>query len=281
MVEYLGRVFADRDVPWHYPWLYFAATVPAGLHALGAIGVIQGWKNRRADQFPLLLLATIVAFLVLFSTRVPIYDGERLFLHVFPAWSLLIGLGFGWLWNHLRAGPASRVALTVFLVAQGYGVVALHPFGLSYYSGLVGGLPGAKRLGLELTYWNDAVDQVLLDQLARMARPGDSAALVPTLYPGQGTLTTNRALARRGVILADEQQAGHAEWLVVSRRTAYWRPEIKDRLRRGAGRMVSSRSRQGVWLSALWRFPAAQAPVPTGPDLFQAIAPQSRPPAGP
>ena len=48
-------------------------------------------------------------------------------------------------------------------------MVALHPFGLSYYNGLVGGLPGAERLGLELTYWNDPVDQVLLDQLAREA----------------------------------------------------------------------------------------------------------------
>ena len=49
------------------------------------------------------------------------------------------------------------------------GVVATYPFGLSYYNLLVGGLPGAERLGLELTYWSDAVDDVLLDRLARDA----------------------------------------------------------------------------------------------------------------
>ncbi len=121
---------------------------------------------------------------------------------------------------------------------------------------MVGGLPGAEWLGLELTYWNDPVDQVLLDRLAREAMPGASAALVPTLYPGQGILTTNRALARREVILKDEGEATRAEWIVLSRRTAYWRPEIRERLLRGGGREVATRTRQGVWLSALWHFPS-------------------------
>ena len=174
-----------------------------------------------------------MVFLGLFSTRVPVYDGERLFLHVFPAWALLIGFGFGWLWDHRLPTPRRRIALGAFLLAQSFGLVALHPFGLSYYNGLVGGLPGAERLGLELTYWNDPVDQVLLDRLAREATPGASAALVPTLYPGQGILTTNRALARRGIILQDEEEATRAEWIVLSRRTAYWRPEIRERLLRG------------------------------------------------
>ena len=233
MVQYFGQVVADRDVPWHYPWFYFAATVPVGLLALGAVGIVRGWKNRRADPFPLLLAGTIVVFLVIFSTRVPVYDGERLFLHVFPAWAMLIGLGFGWLWEQRLTSHRGRAALCGLPGRSVYGVIALHPFGLSYYNGLVGGLPGAERLGLELTYWNDPVDQVLLDQLARDAQPGASAALVPTLYPGQGILTTNAHWHGANIILSDEQEGARAEWLVVSRRTAYWRPEIKERLRDG------------------------------------------------
>jgi 4-amino-4-deoxy-L-arabinose transferase-like glycosyltransferase len=262
MVQYFGHVVADHDVPWHYPWFYFAATVPIGLLALGAVGIILGWRNCRADPFPLLLAATIVVFLVIFSTQVPVYDGERLFLHVFPAWALMAGLGFGWLWQQRLTSPLGRAALTVFLVVQYHGVIMLHPFELSYYNVLVGGLPGAERLGLELTYWNDPVDQVLLDRLAREAKGGASAALVPTLYPGQGILTTNRALARRNMILSDEQEGTKAEWLVVSRRTAYWRPAIKERLRRGEGQQVAMRTRQGVWLAALWHFPPPKLPQP-------------------
>ena len=263
-VQYFGQVIADRDVPWHYPWFYFAVTVPLGLQLLGAIGVAEGWKNRRADPFPLLLGATILAFLLLFSTRVPIYDGERLFLHVFPAWSILIGLGFGTLWNHPRVAVVRsryRIILAGFLLVQMYGTASLHPFGLSYYNGLTGGLAGAERLGLELTYWNDAVDQVLLDRLAREGQPNATAALVPTLYPLQGVLTTNRALARAGIILQDENEGQRAEWVVLSRRTAYWGgPQIEARIRQGKGQRIATRSRQGVWLSALWHFP------PVAPD---------------
>jgi 4-amino-4-deoxy-L-arabinose transferase-like glycosyltransferase len=255
MVQYFGRIYADRDVPWHYPWVYFMSTVPVGLLALAAVGITRAIKERRSDTRPLLLTGTILLFLTIFSTRVPVYDGERLFLHVFPALALLIGLGFGWLWNQEALGRRGRAALSIFMVVQFYGVVSLHPFGLSYYNALVGGLRGAERLGLELTYWNDPVDQVLLDQLARDARPGASAALVPTLYPGQGILTTNRALARRKIILGDEQEATRAEWVVASRRMAYWRPDIRDRLAAGSGEPVAVRTREGVWLSAIWHFP--------------------------
>jgi hypothetical protein len=118
---------------------------------------------------------------------------------------------------------------------------------------------------LELTYWNDAVDQVLLDRLAHDAHPRATAALVPSLYPGQGIITTNRALARREIVLRDQQAAGDAEWIVLSRRTAYWPADLRERLRRGEGRLVATRSRQSVWLSALWHFPRMQAHTAISP----------------
>jgi 4-amino-4-deoxy-L-arabinose transferase-like glycosyltransferase len=280
MVQYFGRVIADRDVPWHYPWLYFVVTVPLGLQLLGVIGIARAWRNHSADAFPLLLAGTIAVFLILFSTRVPIYDGERLFLHVFPAWSLLIGLGFQTLWNHFQNASVRfrfRIILCCFLLAQGYGTVLLHPFGLSFYNGLTGGLSGAERLGLELTYWNDAVDTVLLDRLAREGQSGSTAALVPTLYAQQGILTTNRALAKAGIILQDEHEGTRAEWVVLSRRTAYWRPEITERLERGEGQRIAVRSRQGTWLSALWHFPPARSQPVNDPRSRGSLNPDMYP----
>jgi 4-amino-4-deoxy-L-arabinose transferase-like glycosyltransferase len=257
LVEYFGQVMADRDVPWHYPWVYFAVTVPIGLQLLGIYGLVSGWRHRRVDRFPWLLAATIVAFLGLFSTRIPIYDGERLFLHVFPAWAMLIGLGFGRLWQLLRTVRWGRYFLTGLMVAQCYGALVLHPFGLSYYNMLTGGLPGAQKLGLELTYWSDAVDRVLLNRLTAEIVPGATAALVPTLYPGQGILTTTGGMVRRDVVLQDDEAAIESEWVVVSRRRAYWKPELAARLESGLGKQIFTRKRQGVWLSALWHFPRA------------------------
>ena len=261
-VEYFGRVLADRDVPWHYPWFYFAVTVPIGLHLLGVIGLASSWEKRPGDRFAWLLAATIGVFLSLFSTRVPVYDGERLFLHVFPAWAMLAGLGVGRLWQRWARNRAGRLLLVGLLMAQGYGVIATHPFGLSYYNLLTGGLAGAEKLGLELTYWSDAVDRVLLDRLAAETRPGATAALAPTLYPGQGILTTTASLVRRDVILGDDDTAKNAEWLLLSRRQAYWKADLIARLREPRGRCVVTRSREGVWLSALWRFPVSDSGKP-------------------
>lgn len=252
-VQYFGRVYFDSDVPWHYPWVYFAVTVPFGLHLLGLVGLWKGIRDGATDGFPRLLLGSILLFLIIFSTHVPVYDGERLFLIVFPLWAVFIGRGFGIVWESLIGPRWPRAALVGFLLAQGYGVVATHPFGLSYYNALVGGLRGAERLGLELTYWGDAVDHVLLDALVREVPSEGEVALVPTLYPGQGIASTTRAMARRSILLRDEENAATAPWLVVSRRTAYWRPELADRLRRG--RLVFARRRQGVWLSAIFAIP--------------------------
>jgi 4-amino-4-deoxy-L-arabinose transferase-like glycosyltransferase len=264
LVEYFGRVMADREVPWHYPWVYFAVTVPVGLQLLGIFGLVSAWRDRRIDCFPGLLAATIVAFLMLFSSRIPVYDGERLFLHIFPAWAMLIGLGFGRLWQRWGTVRTGRYLLTGLMVAQGYGTLVLHPFGLSYYNILIGGLPGAQRLGLELTYWNDAVDRVLLDRLAAEVHRGATAALAPTLYPEQGKLTTTGSLMRREVVLLDDEAAASSEWVVVSRRSAYWKPALAARLQGGEGKRIFARERQGIWLSALWHFPRA------GPVLGQA-----------
>ena len=38
-VFYAGQVWTDREVPWHYPWVMFAVTVPLGFLVLGLIGI--------------------------------------------------------------------------------------------------------------------------------------------------------------------------------------------------------------------------------------------------
>jgi 4-amino-4-deoxy-L-arabinose transferase-like glycosyltransferase len=274
---YFGEVHADRDVPWHYPWVHFAVTVPVGLHLLGVVGAWRAWVERGTDGLPLRLLGAILLLLVIFSTRVPVYDGERLFLAAFPLWAILIGRGFAVLWQRWSHwGP--RAAWVALFLAQGYGTVALHPFGLSYYNALVGGLPGAERLGLELTYWSDTIDRRLLDELARVARPGDSAALVPTLHHIQPAATMTPSLLAGKVALRPQEAIDSADWLVVSRRTAYWPPGLADHLNRTPP--VAVRSRQGVWLAGLWPGPR-QGPTARSGELRPADESTTIPSHGP
>lgn len=173
-----------------------------------------------------------------------------MFLPVFPLWAIVIGQGMAWLWD-LRDRRWPRVGLALLFLVQGYGLCAMHPFGLSYHNALVGGLRGAERLGLELTFWSDAIDGVLLDDLAARAAPGDLAAVVPTLHHIQPASMMTPTLLERRVRLETQEERGRARWWVVSRRTAYWPDGLAEALRHNPP--VSVRSRQGVWLSGTWR----------------------------
>jgi 4-amino-4-deoxy-L-arabinose transferase-like glycosyltransferase len=248
-VQYFGQVYRDRDVPWHFPWLYFAATVPVGLHLLGIVGLRRAIADR--DRVGLNYATAIAGILILFSTGVPVYDGERLFLLVFPLWAILIGRGFAFAWDRFAPRLVARRLLAAFLLCQALGLVWMHPYGLSYYNLLVGGLPGAERLGLELAYWSDSVDRPLLRRLATAAQPGATAALAPTLAPDQSKVVTTRDLLSRRIILDDEEAVPRDDWLVVYRRVAYWKDPVRAFL--AEGDMIEVRSRQGVWLSALVR----------------------------
>lgn len=246
--QYFGVVYDDRATPWHYPLFYFAATIPVGLLALGGIGACGGWRDRRAE--PLFLAATIVALLGLFATIAPVYDGERLFLMAFPLWAILVGFGTARIWGGWTSRGA-RTALIAFLLAQGYGAIATHPYGLSYYNLLAGGTRGAERLGLELTYWSDSVDDRLLGELARIVAPGEKVALVPTLAPSQGAVLTTRALLARGVVIADQEGLPDADWAIVHRREAYWGDAARGLIR--SKPPEASSGIQGTWLSGIWK----------------------------
>lgn len=195
---YLGQRLADVDVPWHYPFVTFAVTVPLALHLLAAGG---GWTAFRrpesgaeaagpdvpsASRTALLLLC--VGFVLAFFAipGIAAYDGERLFLVVCPLWAVLIGPGGARMvrWLSERRSPRfAAIAMALFLAAQGYGVVGMHPCQLSYYNLAVGGLRGADRLGFERSYWADSITRPLLEQLVSQIPRGATLDVAPVLHP--------------------------------------------------------------------------------------------------
>jgi hypothetical protein len=191
-VFYMGQAWLDRDVPRHYAVGMFAATLPLGLLVLGALGL---WARRRVCESPpgfYLLVGTVVFLLTVFSwPGVPVYDGVRLFLMVFPLWAVAVGVGAKWLFEH-RAWASRSVRLRLSVVgglvaAQGIGLVLYHPCYLSHYGLLVGGLPGAERLGFEVNYWGDAVTESLLARLAEKAQK-TAVLFGPNLAPFQAPM---------------------------------------------------------------------------------------------
>ncbi|MCE5236922.1 glycosyltransferase family 39 protein [bacterium] len=113
----------------------------------------------------LMLWAVIVNLVPAMLPSSPKYNGVRLFLPVFPPLAVLAAAGFGW----AARGLATRLArdlrerrlvlvllLLVALLPQVYMTTSVHPFGMSYYNALIGGLHGAQQQGMEPTYWGDA-----------------------------------------------------------------------------------------------------------------------------
>lgn len=262
-VFYIGRVWADHDAPWHYPAVMFVVALPVGLFVLGVLGLWAKRRRWKAEPHLVLLTGTWLFLLAVFSwPGVPVYDGVRLFLMVFPLWAVWVGVGAKWLVDHPALPSLSRrlrlLALGLFLVLQGTGLALYHPCQLSHYSLLVGGLAGAERLGFEVSYWGDAVREPLL-QRAVAESEGRPILLAPHLAHWQAPAVT----------LSSQVLAEHETWLVG------WDPSHPERAagcrtvvvyhRRAnlevikwalaEGRAVTEYTKQGVWLARLVELP--------------------------
>lgn len=285
-VFYAGRVWADRDVPWHYPWVVFLVTVPVGLVLLGLWGF---WTQCRDDAKPsnaesrgegMLLLGCLLFVLAVFSwPGAPVYDGERLFLMAFPFWAIGCGFGTAWLESRLRerqislphirthrkdraapfaaarrAGWLPAAVVAGFVVLQGIGVVRYHPYQLSYYNLAVGGLAGAEKLGFEVTYWGDTVREPLLAEAARRS-PGRPVLFAPSLAPFQTpavAMSSPALLAAETALIGwdstQPEEVGNCRYAIVYHRKAdLGHPGEPWR----NGRVVKGYSLGGVWLARL------------------------------
>lgn len=259
---YWGQVWDDTAVPWHYPWVMLLVTLPLGLLALGLLG---GWVNRTfwRDPSRSIVVLALGFMLVLFSwPQTPVYDGTRLFLLVYPCWAILAGDGLAWaaerLPERVRGTPWATALGGGLLAVQGLGIVLTHPCQLSYYNLLVGGLPGAEKLGFEVTYWGDAVQATLLRAAAEQAA-GQVVVYGPNLAPyhvlAAAVASPELTAANMHLVgwdAGDPRRAAAAQWAIVYHRRA----DLAGlNFITEQGEMTAELSRRGVWLARLYRLP--------------------------
>lgn len=261
-VAYFGAVLRDSEVPWHYPWVMFAVSVPVGIHLLAVCGLVRHLASSRGDRPTWLYWAAVMLPLVAFSIPgVPVYDGVRLFLMVFPFWACLAGIGasfvFGWMQQRWGVRWAASL-LAVFLGAQSFGVFYYHPFELSYYNLLVGGLRGAARLGLEATYWGDSVTVDLLDRWSATVPENSCALLVPTLYAGQAEPYQSPGTSRKRQQVVDRSNPKCAYLLVYNRRA--YLDGVKETLNDAEQQPICENIVDGVWVARVYARPQQQPP---------------------
>jgi len=229
--SFLGEMYnLDHPLPWYNTLWWTAITVPSGILLLAILGVGVACRRRRSQPAGTLLVLNWAVLLVVRALPgVPPHDGVRLFLPAFAFLAVLAGVGcdaaLAWAGRRWPGSLGPRVAAgagVVLLYATGAaGLVMYHPQWLSYYNGLVGGLPGATALGMEPTYYWDGLDGSVLDWLHQNTGEDEGIRF------GTGS-PENRYLMRRWEILNRETAGplapGRFRWYVFQRRPSGYLP---------------------------------------------------------
>ncbi len=175
-MEFLGHTYWRPPFPRGYAWLMTAATVPLVTLAAAAVGALDAaraaWRGDRPHDPGATDLAWALGALVCFapwlSTGTPIFGGTKHWLTAYPFIALFAGAGVSRALSRLEAlvPPRARaVSLAAASLALGASPVVqslrVHPWGLSAYTPLVGGAPGAATLGLNRGFWGYTTGGVL------------------------------------------------------------------------------------------------------------------------
>ncbi len=151
--------------PWHFPFVILFAVVPLTLMLFCLVGVVRtAVKKKNRGLGTLFFFNALAPMIVLSIGESMVYDNERLFMPTFVYIAALAGTGLDWALSGIRNGlkrmkkeslMRRATAILILLVFIPHLVLAfpLYPHLLSYYSEAIGSLPGARRMGLETTYW--------------------------------------------------------------------------------------------------------------------------------
>lgn len=156
-IYFLGEKYIN-SLPWYNAFVLMGLTIPVGTLAIGMVGIIFGTTKQLMVKWYLFGMAFTLPLIRMFP--VPAHDGVRLFLPTFVFWSALSGLGAvrlarnrPWIWPMLfAAGPGWSA----------WEWAKCHPHELSYYNV---GFKRAVALGMEATYWYDAVTPRVLKEI--------------------------------------------------------------------------------------------------------------------
>ncbi len=174
---YFGSVRA-AGAPWHYPFVMTLLTMPLAVMAgCAACAIAKKREHGPGRELVVLLGWSVLVQLAVFAFVMTPFDGVRLFLAVLPLVSIAAGLGLLRLWECGGAKAAAAVALIV--LSPGAEFFVYQPYGMSYFTPVIGGLPGAERLGMEVTYYGEAIDPAGFASINQRARAGERVAYAP------------------------------------------------------------------------------------------------------
>ena len=247
---FLGQVVStpDGSLPWYNTLVWTALVTPVGFLALAVVGAGRAVARWKAEPLGLLVVGNWAFFLLLRAMpHTPGHDGVRQFLPAFAllAWAAALGAAS----VAGRFGRLGRGLVAASMVEGLVSVIAFMPVPLSYYSPAVGGLPGATALGMEPTFYWDALTDDALDWIKANTPAGKKVRFAS--YPTTWLYLRAEGRLPLGVLPSDP---GEWAWYVVQNRPGAFSPIDRALARRGRPAYVVSKF--GVPL--LWVFPFDQ-----------------------
>jgi hypothetical protein len=193
---YLGEYYQSDKLPWHYPLVWMAVTIPIVYLVLLPVGLLDLWRTvlrapkRFADYWLDLLVLSwlivpIAAVLILDSV---LYDDWRHLYFVYPAmlWFSLRGAAGVWSWVSQSSGRKFRaafVALMIFaLLANAATIAVYHPYENVYFNRLAGSGDQVRRR-FELDYWGISYREGL--EYIAATDPRESIPVLAANLPGE------------------------------------------------------------------------------------------------
>jgi len=185
-MEFLGVTYWKPPMPRLYAWVMTLATVPGITLALFALGLFVTLAARvprlcaklsdvqlldrdappsariPAESTALLwLLCLLMCYAPWWSDQTPIFGGTKHWITAYPFLCLFAGRGFAFAAPHIRrllprprlAEVTPQVLAASVLIGPFLATLHSEPWGLTFYTPLVGGAPGAATLGLNRTFW--------------------------------------------------------------------------------------------------------------------------------
>jgi 4-amino-4-deoxy-L-arabinose transferase-like glycosyltransferase len=187
-ILYFGRQFSG-ETPWHYPLMMTLLTTPrmtlfftlVGLFGLSRLESPKGLRS-------MIVLNILVPMSLITLPQAQGYDGIRLIMPATVWLAVLAGLGLDQVLGFVRSlagagkdGFYARLILAVcfmiLFVPNLLELKKIRPFFLGYYADWAGGVSGGYELGMETTYWCDALQPELLELMNK--RLPDGANLKP------------------------------------------------------------------------------------------------------
>jgi hypothetical protein len=244
---FLGTIYQtpDGSLPWYNTIVWTLMVTPVGFLLLALNGVHRAVTKPKSHALDGLFLASWVFPLLLRSLpHTPGHDGVRQFLPAFGFLAIMAGLGAG---GGKERNRRWRCGILIIAVFEGIlSVVVMMPVPLSYYSPLVAGLPGAARLGMEPTFYWDALQPDILDWLNNHTTAYERVLFAR--YPTSWLYLRQTKRLRAGIL---PTEPGEWKWYVLQNRPGAFRPWEREMI--AHGNPVRIYDKLGVPL--LWVFP--------------------------